>query len=121
MLYDDLVLETDLPGRFVRRLLAEADPRAGPPSLHASPALPTTAPGHLVETSTALQLAAAPKPPPKQNRKKAPRPSKPEETEDALLDRLIEANVLLPFQSYAKDLFGRSVSVSMTLATTETE
>ena len=58
MLYDDLVLETDLPGRFVRRLLAEADPRAGPPPLHASPALPTNAPGRLVETSTALQLAA---------------------------------------------------------------
>ena len=35
--------------------------------MHASPALPTNAPGHLVETSTALQLAAAPKPPPKKN------------------------------------------------------
>ena len=45
--------------------------------MHDSPALPTNAPGHLVETSTALQLAAAPKPPPKQKRKKAPRPSKP--------------------------------------------
>ena len=77
MLYDDLVLETDLPGRFVRRLLAEADPRAGPPPVHASPALPTNAAGHLVETST---VAAAPKPPPKQKRKKAPRPSKPPPT-----------------------------------------
>ena len=77
MLYDDLVLETDLPGRFVRRLLAEADPRAGPPPLHASPALPTNAAGHLVETSTALQLAAAPKPPPKKKKRKAPTPKAP--------------------------------------------
>ena len=75
MLYDDLVLETDLPGRFVRRLLAETDPRAGPPPLYASPALPTN---DLVETSTALQLAAAPKPPPKKKkRKKATAPKPP--------------------------------------------
>ncbi len=45
--------------------------------MHASPALPTNAPGHLVETSTALQLAAAPKPPPKKKKRKAPTPKAP--------------------------------------------
>ena len=44
--------------------------------MHASPALPTNAPGRLVETSTALQLAAAPKPPPKKKKRKAPPPPK---------------------------------------------